>query len=151
MGAAGTIFFSKKGGGTVPERVYATGTNKTHVSLTTTVSSTTLNEPAGVALDGAGNLYIADEGNERVLELNAVTGTLTTVAGQVGISGTGGNSGPATSATLSHPYGLAVDGAGNLYIADLGNNCIRKVDVMTSSRSFAPTNLGTQSSDSPGR
>ena len=84
----------------------------------------TLYFPAGVAVDAAGTLYIADSGNSAI---RAVTsGNISTVAGQ-GSSGYSGDGGPATSAKLHSPLGVAVDGAGKLYIADLKNNVIRVV------------------------
>ena len=86
-----------------------------------------LHWPIGVALDGAGNLYIADEGNNRIRKVDAA-GVITTVAGD-GTEGYGGDGGPATAAQLRFPTGVAVDGAGNLYIADLRNYRIRKVDA----------------------
>ena len=86
-----------------------------------------LDRPYGVALDGAGNLYIGDEGNERIRKVDAA-GVITTVAGD-GTRGFGGDGGPATAAQLSFPHGVAVDGAGNLYIADMFNQRIRKVDA----------------------
>ena len=84
-------------------------------------------DPQGVAVDGAGNLFIADSLNDRIRKVDA-SGTITTVAGtgELGFSGDGG---PATSARLSRPNDVAVDGAGNLFIADSGNNRIRKVDA----------------------
>jgi sugar lactone lactonase YvrE len=89
-------------------------------------------EPDGVAVDGAGNLYIADENNQRIRKVTAATGIITTVAG----NGTAGyvaaqDGGPATEAELYYPGGVAVDGAGNLYIADAYNNRIRKVAAAT--------------------
>jgi len=81
----------------------------------------------GVALDAAGNLYIADSLNGRIRKVWASTGVITTVAG----GGTGGDGGPATSAALSTPYGVAVDAAGNLYISDYTNYRIRRVDAST--------------------
>ena len=78
----------------------------------------------GIALDSAGNLYIADTNNYRVRKIS--NGVITTVAGD-GIPGFSGDNGPATSAQLSSPGGVAVDSAGNLYIADSFNNRIRKV------------------------
>jgi sugar lactone lactonase YvrE len=72
--------------------------------------------PIGVALDGSGNLYIADSFNVRVRKVNT-DGIITTVAG----GGSGGDGGPATNASLNAPEGVALDAFGNLYIATLGN------------------------------
>jgi len=91
--------------------------------------------PRGLAVDGTGDLYIADSGNQ-VIRKVAPDGTITTVAGKVqccggwagtSIGGYSGDGGPATSAQLNLPTGLAVDGAGNFYIADTNNSVIRKV------------------------
>jgi sugar lactone lactonase YvrE len=87
-------------------------------------TSATLGSPVGVAVDSAGNLYIADSWSNRIRKVSA--GTITTVAGN-GIGGFSGDGGPATSASLDGPYGAAVDAAGNVYIADWQNNRIRKV------------------------
>ena len=86
-----------------------------------------LSWPEGVAADGAGNLYIADTGNRLIRKIDS-TGTITTVAGRPRVIGSGGDGGPATQAQLTAPEGVAVDGAGNLYIADTGNGLIRKID-----------------------
>ena len=85
-----------------------------------------LRSPTGVAVDGAGNLYIGDSGNHRIRKVDS-SGTITTIAGS-GEYGFDGDGGPATEAQLSYPRGVAVDGAGNLYIAGASNNRIRKVD-----------------------
>ena len=85
-----------------------------------------LRSPTGVAVDGAGNLYIADTSNNRIRKVDS-TGTITTVAGS-GERGFSGDGDPATEAQLNYPRGVAVDGAGNLYIADASNHRIRKVD-----------------------
>ena len=82
--------------------------------------------PTSVAMDGVGNLYIADTGNSRIRKVD-ITGIITTVAG-TGEPGFSGDDGAATEVQLSVPEGVAVDGAGNLYIADTGNSRIRKVD-----------------------
>jgi uncharacterized protein (TIGR03437 family) len=81
----------------------------------------------GLAVDAAGNLYIADDGHHRIRKVNA-NGIITTVAG-TGAQGFSGDGGPATSAQLYRPSGVAVDHAGNLYIADMLNRRIRKVDT----------------------
>jgi len=87
-------------------------------------ASAQLLNPQGLALDSAGNLYIADTSNNRVRKVS--NGVITTVAGN-GTPGFSGDNGPATSAQLHGPYGVALDPAGNLYITDLGNDRIRKV------------------------
>ncbi len=83
------------------------------------------NYTAGVVVDGAGNLYIADQGNHRIRKV-AANGIVSTVAG-TGTAGYGGDGGLATAANLANPASVVVDGAGNLYIADYGNNLIRTV------------------------
>ena len=88
-------------------------------------TSARLNQPYGVALDGSGNLYIADSSNHRVRKVTASTGVITTFAG-TGTAGYSGDGGAATSAQLSLPQGVAVDASGNLYIAD-GGSVVRKV------------------------
>jgi uncharacterized protein (TIGR03437 family) len=84
-----------------------------------------LYSPQGVAVDATGNLYIADQNNNRIRKVTP-GGVITTVAGS-GTRGFGGDGGPATSALLYWPAAVAVDLAGNLYIADWGNKRIRKV------------------------
>ena len=87
-----------------------------------------LNFPVGLAIDGSGNLYIAD-GNDSVIRLvNAQTLVITTYAGSPALHGTfGGDGGPAASAGLNGPFGIFLDGNGNLYIADQSNDRIRFV------------------------
>jgi len=88
--------------------------------------SAAVGEPGYVALDGAGNLYISDGYNNVIRKVNVATGIITTYAGN-GTSGFSGDLGAATSAQLSYPQGIALDTAGNLYIADDGNYVVRKV------------------------
>src|SRR5881296_154334 len=86
-----------------------------------------LSAPFGTAVDSAGNFYIAEWLNHRVRKVDT-SGSITTVAG-IGVGGYGGDGGPATEAALNSPEGVAVDAAGNIYIADSFNNRIRKVDT----------------------
>jgi sugar lactone lactonase YvrE len=87
----------------------------------------TLNAPWGITLDAVGNIYFTDIINERVRKIDT-SGIITTVAGNGGVGFNGDNI-AATSASLSFPRGLVLDGAGNLYIADTGNHRVRKVDT----------------------
>ena len=105
------------------------------------------NYPTFVAVDGAGNVYIADSKNHRIRKVDS-SGLITTFAG----TGTAGysfreNGGPATSARLNEPWGVAVDGAGNLYIADTLNHQIRKVDTNGLITTIAGTERGGFSGD----
>lgn len=89
-------------------------------------TSAQLNRPFGLAIDSANNLYIADSNNYCIRKLDT-NGNISTVAGSATNVGFTGDGGPATQAKMSSPYGVAVDGAGSIYIADSGNNRIRKV------------------------
>ena len=84
----------------------------------------------GIAFDGANNLYIADSGNSQVWEVLAATSAINVVAGN-GTPGYSGDSGPAIGALLNSPNGVAVDHAGNVYIADKNNNAIREIAAGT--------------------
>jgi hypothetical protein len=98
-------------------------------------TSAELYSPMGVTLDAAGNLYIADRDNNRIRRVNAATGIISTVVGNGTACATDpvscGDGGQATSAELLYPRGVAVDGAGNLYIADWADCVIRKVSAST--------------------
>jgi hypothetical protein len=89
-----------------------------------------LNAPAGLAVDRAGNLYIADSGNARIRMVSAATGQIVTLAG-TGTAGYNGENLAATIAELKLPMGVAVDAAGDLYIADSGNARVREVSALT--------------------
>jgi sugar lactone lactonase YvrE len=100
-------------------------------------TSATLRNPSGVAVDGKGNVYIADRDNMRVRKVSS-GGTITTIAG-TGVQGFSGDGGPATSAQLRFPDGVAIDGQGNVYIADSQNHRVRKVSPGGKVTTFAGT------------
>src|SRR5438445_458095 len=83
-----------------------------------------LKQPDGLAVDSAGNLYISDSPNHRVRKVSG--GVITTLAG-TGVPGFTIGEGPAAKMQINFPVGLCVDSTGNLYIADYGNNLVRKV------------------------
>jgi len=87
-----------------------------------------ISNPVGLCLDSVGNLFIADHDNNRIRKV-AITGTITTVAGNGFSPGYNFDNIPATSATLNLPSGVVVDSSGNLFIADTSNNRIRKVNT----------------------
>jgi hypothetical protein len=93
--------------------------------------------PTCAFMDGSGNMYIADELNNRVRKIDA-SGTITTIAG-TGAPGFGGDGGPATAALLSYPYAVIKDATGNIYIADRSNNRIRKINPSGIIRTIAGT------------
>lgn len=137
----GAIYFTDCGAPVIGGRSYrvrmvaANGTISTVAGNATFVDSgdgglataAGLGFPDGVALDSAGNLYIADNSGNTVRRVSP-SGTISTYAG-TGVRGLAGDGGPAIQATLYAPRGLAVDSAFNLYIADTANNRIRKVSA----------------------
>ena len=94
-------------------------------------TSAAFSDPAGIAVDTSANVYIADSGNHRVRLWTSSAGIVTTISG-TGVSGFSGDGGVGTSALLARPYGVAVDAAGNVYIADTGNNRVRSWNKGTS-------------------
>ena len=107
-----------------------------------------LNQPYGVVVDRAGNLYTADRLNRRVRRVDAATGVITTVAG-TGEAAYSGDGGPAAKAGLAEPNGLAFDpGERHLYIADVADHRVRAVDMASGTIStFAGTGAGEHSGD----
>jgi sugar lactone lactonase YvrE len=89
-----------------------------------------LNYPVGLFGDAAGNLYIADRSNHRIREVVAASGLITTVVG-TGVAGYSGDAGTPVSARINSACGFGIDPSGTRYIADQGNNCIRKVEATT--------------------
>jgi large repetitive protein len=101
-----------------------------------------IHTPMGVALDGAGNLYISEYQGYRIRRVDGQSGVITTVAGTGG-AGFGGDGGPAASAAVNRAAGIAFDSAGNLYFADMFNNRVRRIDAQTG---IVTTVAGTGSS-----
>lgn len=127
----GNIFIADTGNNLIREVLASTGNIQTVAGggpngdggLATQAS---LASPKGVFVDRLGNIFIADTGDNRVREVIASTGIIQTIAG-TGTSGFSGDNGPATSAQLHSPNGVAVDLFGNVFIADTGNNVVREV------------------------
>ncbi len=108
-------------GTTTATRVY--GQAGSFTTATTGITATSLDEPAGVALDSSGNLYIADYANSRVLYYPAGTTTATRVYGQAGSFTTAtSNTGGISATSLDDPWGIAVDSSNNLYVVDYANS-----------------------------
>jgi uncharacterized protein (TIGR03437 family) len=133
---AGNVYFTE--GGLNSSRVRKIATNGTISTVAGNgtmgysgdggqATSASLNTPSGVAIDTSGNIFIADGGNQRVRKVTPA-GVISTVAGN-GTLGYGGDGGPATGAELNVPTGVAVDGSGNLFITDPGNERIRMLSA----------------------
>jgi len=93
-------------------------------STNATGTSARFDYPEGVAVDGSGNVYVADTGNQLIREITP-GGVVSTLAGSAGV--TGAANGTGTAALFNSPTGVAVDGLGNVYVADSGNDLIRKI------------------------
>lgn len=92
-----------------------------------TLSNLQLKNPYGVAVDSSGNIYISEYTNHRIIKV--IGSTFSVIAGSATASGNTGDNGPATSALLKNPYGIALDSNNNIYIADYGNTRIRMIYV----------------------
>jgi sugar lactone lactonase YvrE len=101
------------------------GTAGTSGFVDGTGSAAQFHGPQGLALDGSGNLFIADTNNNAIRKLVLASGVVTTVAGQSGVAGN--SDGPISLAQFHFPSGVAVDGSGNLYVADTDNHMLRKI------------------------
>ena len=135
---AGTSIISTVAGGGPDKKGYA-GDNGP-------ATSAKLDTPQGIAIAANGDLYIADAGNHVIRKVEATTGKIITVAG-TGTFGFSGDNGPATGAKLYGPTRIAIDQAGNLYIADHGNHVIRKVDTSGIITTVAGTGTAGYSGD----
>lgn len=104
-----------------------------------------LNTPYAVDIDATGNIYISDFSNNRIRKINAA-GIITTIAG-TGVSAFGGDGGAATSAQISNPHGVTFDGTGNMFIVDVSNQRIRKVNLSGIISTFVGTGAATYGGD----
>jgi sugar lactone lactonase YvrE len=106
-----------------------------------------LTSPRGVAVDGVGNVFIADSDNHRIRRVDAASGVITTIAG-TGVAGAGGDGGAGPSAQLAAPAGVAVDRDGNVYVADTDNHRVRRIDGAAGTiTTVAGTGVGAFSGD----
>ena len=133
---AGNLYVADSDNQTIRQIVLATGAVTTLAgspgsegSADGTGRAALFYNPAGLASDGAGNLYVTDYANHTVRKLVPTTGAVTTLAGSPGDAGSADGTGP--GARFDNPVGLACDGAGNLYVADTRNDTIRKIVLAT--------------------
>jgi uncharacterized protein (TIGR03437 family) len=110
-------------------------------------TSASLFQPFGVAVDSSSNVYVSEYGDSRIRKITAGSGSkITTIAGN-GTFGFGGDGSSGTSAQLNYPHGLCVDGGGNVYVADWGNNRIRKITSSGTISTAAGSGLLSYSGD----
>jgi hypothetical protein len=110
--------------GLAPNVTTLAGTAGQQGSIDGTGAAARFAYPSGVAMDSAGNVYVADQYNDTIRKITP-DGVVTTLAGLAGYTGSADGTG--TAARFNHPSGVAVDGAGNVYVADTNNDTIRKV------------------------
>jgi uncharacterized protein (TIGR03437 family) len=127
LDAAGNLYIADAGNSNIRIVNKVTG-----IITPLSITGINLNSPKGVAVDAAGDVYIADTGNGRILKVTPVGSiTKTTTVAGTGVNGYSGDGGPATSAQLNNPYGVALDAAGNIYITDTNNQRVRMVSAAT--------------------
>jgi uncharacterized protein (TIGR03437 family) len=127
LDAAGNLYIADTANSRIRIVTKATG-----IITSLSTAGINLSSPKGVAVDAAGDVYIADTGNGRVLEVTPVGSiTKTTTVAGTGVNGYSGDGGPAASAQLNNPYGVALDAAGNIYITDTNNQRVRMVSAAT--------------------
>jgi uncharacterized protein (TIGR03437 family) len=129
LDAAGNLYIADTGN----SRIRMVAASNSYITTLST-GSVVLSSPKGVAVDAAGRVYIADTDNCRILKVTpsgSITITTTVTGSDSGACGFSGDGGPAASALLDHPSGVALDAAGNLYIADTFNQRIRRVSAAT--------------------
>ena len=100
------------------------------------------NRPVGLAFDSSQNLYVADSNNDAIREIDPTSGLVSTVAGTLGVPGSSGDLGPATTAKLNDPEAIAIDKYDEIYIADAGNCRVRWIDGASTMNPLAGTTCG---------
>ena len=131
---SGNLYVADDSNHEIRKIVISTGVVSTLAGSTTpgsangTGAAASFNGPTGLAIDGSGNLYVADRSNHLIRKIVISTGVVTTIAGS-GIAGSADGTGAAAS--FNFPSGVAADGSGNLYVADMLNNEIRKIVIST--------------------
>lgn len=136
------------GGGTI-STVVGTGGTAGFAGDGGLATAARLNQPGAVCLDNAGNMYIADATNHRIRKVDALTGIITTIAGN-GTASTTGDGGLATAATINFPYGIAVDNNGDIYFSESSSHVIRKITVSTGIISTYAGTISTSGSSGDG-
>jgi hypothetical protein len=133
---AGNLYVADTDNDTIRKVVLATGAVTTLAGTAGSIgyadgigAAARFNGPTGLATDGAGNLYVADTGNNTIRKVVLATGVVTTLAGNATLPGSADGTGPA--ARFISPRGVALDGAGNLYVADEGNHTVRVMVLAT--------------------
>ena len=137
--AAGNLFVADSINNTI-RKITSTG-------VVSTLAAGSLNSPNGVTVDADGNIYVADTSNCRIQKISS-TGVVTTLAGSTGIEGSIDDTG--SSARFSYPNSIIADGAGNVYVADRGNSTIRKITPAGVVTTFAGTAEKPGSTDGTG-
>jgi sugar lactone lactonase YvrE len=149
---AGNLYIADTMNRTIRKMVVATGAVSTLAGTPGTAGSTDgigaaalFNEPKGITVDGAGNVYVGDTFNGTIRKLVVATGVVTTLAGDPKVGGS--TDGIGAAAHFYHPSGITADGAGNLYVADTDNHTIRQVVVATGAVTTLAGTAGMTGSD----
>jgi sugar lactone lactonase YvrE len=153
LDSKGNLYFADKKNNVIrmvtPAGVVSTIAGQAGVSGSTdgTGTAATFNQPYGICVDGNGVIYVADSGNNIIRKITT-SGVVSLVAGTPGSGGS--TDGTGGSATFSNPTGICVDSSGNLYVADTGNNTIRKITSSGTSSTLAGSATQSGSTDGTG-
>ncbi len=146
----GNLFTADCGNHKIKEIVYSAGTNNVNLVVGNTAgdkddsgTNALMNRPYGIIADSGGNLYFADTANSKIKKVTFPGNVVKTIAG----STAGDADGNAAAAKFNEPQGLAIDGAGNIYIADTGNHKIKKISTSGVVTTIAGSTVGDQNGD----